>query len=272
MPADLELRPTVAGRVVMMAFGALLLALAVAMVVMAKHNGSELAVGPIAMLGVVGAVVLAIGVRLGARRLIIDGDGVEVRGMLGGSRLAWADIASYDFVSLDVAGNIQTHKAAGRALNAVMDAVRGTPHRHFMAGELTLRGSNRRKVTITPAFRALDQGLDRIFDTIHPRLATSNPGEHGVITLQDERLRYDDKVVMPYAKIEKVSVSITGKIAIHARDKAQPGMTFKMSRVACPLLLFERLVDLGVAVELAPSVFLPLSMLERLARPGVRAG
>ncbi|HET9622060.1 MAG TPA: PH domain-containing protein [Kofleriaceae bacterium] len=270
MDTDLELKPAMGGRVAIAFLTLLCFGLAALLLVPAARHARHddaLAIG----LGcaVLGVVLLWLTVGIGRRRLILDRDGVTVRGVLGTKRIAWSAVSSYSFVSIDPSSQAYYGQGAVVALIvvAVIKAVRKKPqNRKFKGGRLVLHGRGGEKVTVMAWFRDIDQGLERIFAELHPRLAATTGAGFGKLAFDGRILSHETKGVLALPEIEKVVVSPNGMVSIRKVGKRLAWASIGMAKIPCSLLLFERLADHGVAVEMSDAVFLPLPTLGLLAR------
>jgi hypothetical protein len=263
MQHDLELKPTASGRAVLAIFGAALVGLAILLGVLAAQPHQHVPFGILAAFGVAGALMLVLAIRIGARRLILDGEGVEVRGLLGRKRIAWLDIQGYSFASIDAYA--QTYGQGGLVgvlAVAAVKAMRKKPaNRKFLAGRLVLFGAGGSKLTINAWFRDIDQGLERIFATLHPRLQATTGTAFGKLSFDGHAIGHPSKGQLPLVEVDKISVSPNGIVAIRKAGKRLAWASVTMGSITSSLLLFERLAQRGVIVEMSDAVFLPLPTL-----------
>lgn len=272
METDLELKPTTGARVALAFLGIMVLAFA-ALVGTAANR----AVGPerstpwtvAIVLGGLSLLLLALAIRIGRRRLIVTRDGVEVRGLFGDRRIAWSAVSSYSFISIDA-----TNQAAyvqgglvGVLIFAAVKALRKKPqNRKFKGGRLVLHGSDGQKVAIAPLFRDIDQGLERIFAELHPRLNAITGAQFGKLAFDGYTLSHASKGALALHEIEKVTVTPNGVVSIRKVGKRLGWASMRMSAISSSLLLFERLAQRGVVVDMSAEVFLPLPTLGLLSQ------
>lgn len=262
MQPDLELKPTAGGRVVLVIFGLAMLAIGIAMMVLSRGR-NQAPIGVLLAFGLVGLAIFALGIRIGARRLILTRDGVEVRGLFGAKRMAWHDIHGYSFSSVDVArqAGMQGGLVGVLAVAAVRAMTKKPANRKFSAGRLVLFGANNTKLTINAWFKDIDQGLERIFAEIHPRLHATTGPNHGKLSFDGNALSHPSKGVLALHEIDKVAVSPNGIVSVHKVGKRFAWATVNMASLTSSLILFERLTQRGVVVQPADAVFLPLPTL-----------
>ncbi|HEY0195385.1 MAG TPA: PH domain-containing protein [Kofleriaceae bacterium] len=263
MQPDLELKPTASGRVVLVLLGVLFLLPGIVLLATTRVREALPAIVVLCLVGL-GLVVLA--VRLGARRLILDAEGVEVRGLFSSKRMAWADIQSYSFASIDSSSAIGYQGGlVGVLAVAAVKALRKQPaNRRFASGRLVLFGTQGNKLVVQAWFKDIDQGLERIFATIHPRLAATTGNQHGKLSFDGNVLGHTSKGVLPLHELDKVTVSPNGVVTIRKVGKRLAWASVGMASVTSSLLLFERLTQRGVVVEVNQAVFLPLPTLGML--------
>jgi hypothetical protein len=223
----------------------------------------------IAVLG----IYLFLFLRLGAGRLIVDRDGVEVRGLTATRRIAWTEVQRYSFVSVDpnARGGYGQAGLAGVLVIAAVRALSKAPaNRTFKAGRLVLRGQGA-PLKISPRYRDVDQALERIFAELHPRLQAST--QFGDLSFDGGTLHHVAKGALSLSELDKVVVSPAGTITVRKIGKRFAWATVAMARIDNSLLLYERLADRGVVIEMSKAMFLPLPTLGLLTRvAAVRAG
>lgn len=270
MQPDLELKPATGGRVAMAAGG--LVFLAVAVLLAAQQAKSARHAPPLALIvvfGIAAAVLLLLAIRIGHRRVLIDREGIEVRGLFDRKRLAWSDVASYSFVSVDTSAQVAYTQGGlvGLLIVALVKKMRSKPRdRKFAGGRLVLHGRDGSKLAIGPWFRDADHGLERIFAEIHPRLAPTLGAQFGKLAFDGNVLGYGTKAPLTVMEIEKITVSPQGLIVVKKVGKRLPWVSVRMSGIPCSLLLFERLVQHGIFVEMPEAVYVPLPTLGVLTR------
>lgn len=272
MEPDLELSPTVGGRVALIVLGVIFLGLAVLLATeMSKHADPSHAppMSVVLIMGGVAIALLAFAIRLGRRRVIINREGLEVRGVFGDRRIAWPAVSSYSFISIDTQN--QAYYAQGGLVAvlvvAAVRALRKKPqNRKFKGGRLVLVGHDGAKVTVSPWFRDIDHGLERIFAEVHPRLHATTGSQFGKLAFDGNTLSHASKGALSLPEIEKVSVSPNGVVSIRKVGKRLAWASVRMSAVSSSLLLFERLAQRGVVVDMSDAVFLPLPTLGLLSQ------
>jgi hypothetical protein len=268
MDTDLELKPNARARVALALLGALALGLAI-LITSAKHRGDSSPLTAALVLAAIGLPLLGLAVIAGRRRVIIDRDGVEVRGVLSDRRLAWPAMASYSFISIDTTNQAVGVQAGlvGVLIVAAVRALRKKPqNRKFNGGRLVIHGNDGTKLTITPAFRDIDQGLERIFAELHPRLDAITGTGFGKLSFDGHTLSHPSKGALSLPEIEKIVVNQHGVVSIRKVGKRLGWASVRMSAITSSLLLFERLAQRGVVVDMSESVFLPLPTLGLLAQ------
>lgn len=272
METDLELKPTAGGRVVLAFLGLMFLAFAAL-----TGTAASRTVGPernvpftVALaLGALAVVMLALAIRIGRRRLIVTREGVEVRGLFGDRRIAWSAVSSYSFISID-ATNQAAYAQGGLVAVLVVAAVKAMrkkpQNRKFKGGRLVLQGQDGAKVTVSPWFRDIDAGLERIFAELHPRLNAITGAQFGKLTFDGHTLGHASKGALALHEIEKVVVTPNGVVSIRKVGKRLGWASVRMSAISSSLLLFERLAQRGVVVDMSDAVFLPLPTLGLLSQ------
>ena len=226
-----------------------------------------LCVAPLALIGgvlakVIAAVILAgtiaLAVKLATARIIVTPEGVEHRGAFSSKSIQWTEVTRYRFVSIDPSAN--AHAAGGGLVGvlavAAFKAMQGKGgNRRFKAGRLTLFGQGTHKVALTSRWKGIDAVLDLAFSQLHPRLA--NVTQFGDLTFDGTTLRHVKKGELSIAEIESVIVSSNGTISIRKVGKRLAWATVMMARVDNPIVLFDRLNDRSIKVDMSEEVFLP---------------
>lgn len=270
MEPDLELKPRTGTRVALAAGG--LVFLAVAALLAAQQARSARHAPPLVLIvvfGIAAALMLLLAIRIGHRRVRIDRDGIEVHGLFDRKRLAWSDVASYSFVSVDTSAQVAYTQGGliGLLVVAAVKKLRTKPRdRKFQGGRLVLHGNDGSKLAIGPWFRDADRGLERIFAEIHPRLEPVLGTQFGKLTFDGNTLGYGSKEPLGVLEIEKLTVSPQGLVVVKKVGKRLPWVSVRMAGIPCSLLLFERLVQRGIFVEMPDAVYVPLPTLGVLTR------
>lgn len=234
-----------------------------------------LCVAPIALVGgIVGKIIavavfggyVALSIKLSRARIIVTIDGVEHRGAFSTKKLRWDEVRRYRFVSIDPTAN--AHAAGGGLIGALaivavkaMQAKGG--NRKFKAGRLTLFGDGNHKVVITSRFKGADAALDVAFAQLHPRLA--NTTSFGDLSFDGHVLRHKKKGELSIAEIESVSVGSNGYIYIRKIGKRLAWANVQMGSLDNPIVLFDRLNDRSIKVDMSEEVFLPHPTIAMLA-------
>ena len=234
-----------------------------------------LCVAPIALLGgIVGKIIalavfgafVALSIKLSKARMVVSIDGVEHRGAFSTKKIRWDDVRRYRFVSIDPTSN--AHAAGGGLIGVLavaavkaMQAKGG--NRKFKAGRLTLFGDGKHKVVITSRFKGVDAALDVAFAQLHPRLA--NTIDFGDLSFDGHVLRHKKKGELSIAEIESVNVGANGYIYIRKIGKRLAWATVMMGSLDNPIVLFDRLNDRSIKVDMSEEVFLPHPTIAMLA-------
>jgi hypothetical protein len=217
------------------------------------------AAGPIGI--AVGVATLAgyvaLCLKLGSARLIVDGEGVSTQGAFLTRRLRWEQIERYSYVSLDPNnhGAVGAHTGVvGALLVAAVSSLQKKPaHRRFSSGKLVLYGAGQ-AVKIGPGYHGLPPALDQIFAQVHPRLPASM--SYGPLSFDGDSLTHYKAGKLTIAEIEKIVVGDTGTISIRKVGKRLAWATVPMAKVDNVMLLFERLIERGIDVQMSQVVFL----------------
>jgi hypothetical protein len=217
----------------------------------------------IAIAMVVGFIALAI--KLAKARVIISVDGVEHRGAFSTKSLRWTDVTRYRFISIDPTAN--AHAAGGGLIGVLavaavkaMQAKGG--NRKFKAGRLTLFGQGNDKVVVTSRYKGADAALDVAFAQLNPRLA--NCTQFGDLSFDGNVLRHAKKGELSIAEIDYIGVSSNGMIHVRKVGKRLAWATVQMARLDNPIVLFDRLNDRSVRVDMSEEVFLPHPTIQML--------
>lgn len=268
MQSDLELRPTSGGRFAAGLLAVLFLGMAVMLFSLNKaHAAAPIGIG--LALFALGIALFALTVQIGRRRVILNAEGIEVRGIFGAKQLAWNAVSSYSFFSIDTqhAAYYSQGGLAAVLIVAIVKALRKkSENRKFKGGRLVLHGNAGQKLMVRSWFRDMDQGLERIFAEVHPRLARTVGTRFGKLTFDGQNLTHDSKGSLSLLEIEKIVVSSQGSVSIRKVGKRLAWARMSMARIPCALLLFERFAQAGVFVDTSQEVFLPLPTLGVLSR------
>lgn len=226
-----------------------------------------LCLAPVAIIGgvvakIVCAVILAgtivLAVKLASARIIVTPDGVEHRGAFSSKSMRWNEVMRYRFVSIDPTAN--AHAAGGGlvgvlAIAAIKALQAKGGNRRFKAGRMTLFGQGNDKIVLTSRWKGVDAVLDVAFAQLHPRLA--NVTQFGDLAFDGNVLRHHKKGELTISEIECVMVSSNGIITIRKVGKRLAWATVAMGRVDNPIVLFDRLNDRSIKVDMSEEVFLP---------------
>lgn len=226
-----------------------------------------LCLAPFAIIGgvvakIICAVILAgtiaFAVKLASARIIVTTDGVEHRGAFSTKSMRWNEVTRYRFVSIDPTAN--AHAAGGGlvgvlAVAAIKALQAKGGNRKFKAGRLTLFGQGTQKLALTSRFKNVDSALDVAFAQLHPRLA--NVTQFGDLTFDGQVLRHVKKGELSIAEIECVIVSSSGIITIRKVGKRLAWANVAMARVDNPIVLFDRLNERSIKIDMSEEVFLP---------------
>jgi len=236
-----------------------------------------LCLAPIAIIGgviakVVCAVILAatiaFAVKLAKARLIVTPDGVEHRGAFSTKSMRWREVMRYRYVSIDPTANAGAAGAGGGLVGvlavAAVKALQGKGgNRRFKAGRLTLFGQGTDKLVLSSRWKGVDAALDVAFAQLHPRLA--HVTQFGDLMFDGSVLRHRKKGDLTIAEIECVTVSGNGVISIRKVGKRLAWATVAMARLDNPIVLFDRLNDRSIKVDMSEEVFLPHPTIQMLA-------
>lgn len=226
------------------------------------------------MLGTIGIVIavalvalyVALYIKLGKARVFIDDTGVEHRGVFSTTKLRWDDIQRYRFVSIDPTAN--AHATGGGLIGALaIAAVKAMQkkggNRRFKAGTLTLHGAGTTKIVLRSRFKGIDTALDFVFTQLHARIPAGT--QFGELAFDGNVLRHPKKGELSIAEIESVTVTSSGTITIRKVGKRLGWATVAMGRLDNPILLFDRLADRSIRVDMSEEVFLPHPTIQLLA-------
>lgn len=224
--------------------------------------------------GVIGAIIavamiagyIALYVKLGTARVVVDATGVEHKGAFSSKKIGWDEVRRYRFVSIDPTAN--AHAAGGGLIGALavaavkaMQAKGG--NRRFKAGRLTLHGDGTHKVVLTSRFKGCDAALDFAFAQLHPRLAAGT--QFGDLGFDGTTLRHLKKGELAISEIESVSIGSDGTVSVRKVGKRLAWATTPMARLDNPVILFDRLADRSIKVVMSEEVFLPHPTIQLLA-------
>jgi PH (Pleckstrin Homology) domain-containing protein len=206
------------------------------------------------------AAYIALYIKLGKARLELDAAGVTARGAFSTRSIRWDDVQSYTFSSIDPSANM--NGAAGGLVGALavaaVRALQKSPgHRMFKGGRLTLRGRDGTKLAVPAGkYHGLIDALDGVFAELHARIGPAATS-FGDLSFDGKRLRHVRKGELEVSEIDRIVVASTAAISIYKVGKRFAWASTHMTRTDNSMLLFERLMDRSVKLELAPGVFLP---------------
>ena len=214
-------------------------------------------IGVIIALALVAAYV-ALYVKLGTARLVVDETGVEHRGVFSTKTIRWDEVLRYRFVSIDPTAH--AHATGGGLIGALAIAAvkamqRKGGNRRFKAGRLTLHGKGKHKLVLSSRFKDCDTALDFAFAQLHPRLASGTL--FGDLSFDGNVLRHHKKGELSIAEIDSVIVGADGTISIRKVGKRLAWASTAMARLDNPVILFDRLADRSIKVDMSEEVFLP---------------
>jgi hypothetical protein len=222
-------------------------------------------------IGIIVAVALVAGyvalyVKLGTARLVVDETGVEHKGAFSTKAIRWDEIRRYRFVSIDPTAN--AHAAGGGLIGALaIVAVKAMQkkggNRRFKAGRMTLHGDGTRKLVLSSRFKGCDAALDFAFAQLHPRLTGGT--QFGDLAFDGHALRHVKKGELSISEIESVIVSADGTVTIRKVGKRLAWANVPMARLDNPVILFDRLTDRSIKVDMSEEVFLPHPTIQMLA-------
>jgi hypothetical protein len=187
-------------------------------------------------------------------RLVIDNTGIAIRRPLGGSAMAWDEIAYYrvwsqirdehqDLGVNVIGGGILTALVVTAVRVAVASTATVVPKRLFAVGQLTLVATSGRRFAITPDFQDLTPALDLIFAQLHARLRTDD--DHEAFTVTERALEHSTGSVR-YSEIETVEL-VLGSLAIRKRGDRK-ALTLGTHKVRNLMVFLDKLVARGVKV------------------------
>lgn len=222
-------------------------------------------------LGVILAIAIVAGfialyVKLGKARLVVDETGVEHRGIFSTTKIRWDEVRRYRFVSIDPTANAHANGGGliGALAIAAVKALQTTGgNRRFKAGRMTLFGDGAHKVTISSRFQGCEAALDFAFAQLHPRLAGST--QFGDLAFDGTTLRHVKKGELTIGEIESVYVGADGNLGIRKVGKRLAWATVPMLRIDNPVILFDRLADRSIKLDMSEEVFLPHPTIQMLA-------
>ncbi len=136
-------------------------------------------------------------------------------------------------------------------------------NRRFKAGTMTLVGEAGHKVVISSRFKGSDAALDVAFAQLHPRLAGS--ASFGELSFDGNVLRHVKKGELSIAELDSVSISSNGIVSIRKVGKRLAWASIAMGRIDNPVILFDRLIDRSIKVDMSEEVFLPHPTIQMLA-------
>jgi hypothetical protein len=226
-----------------------------------------LCLAPVAIIGgvvakvIAGAILagtIALAVKLSSARIIVTPEGVEHRGAFSSKSMTWTEVTRYRFVSIDPTAN--AHAAGGGlvgvlAVAAIKALQAKGGNRKFKAGRMTLFGQGKDKLVLTSRWKGVDAALDVAFAQLHPRLA--NVTQFGDLSFDGNALRHVKKGELSIAEIECVIVSSNGFVTIRKVGKRLAWATVAMARLDNPIVLFDRLTDRSIKIDMSQEVFLP---------------
>lgn len=222
-------------------------------------------------LGVIIAVALVAGyvalyVKLGTARLEVDETGVVHKGAFSSKAMRWDEVRRYRFVSIDPTAN--AHAAGGGligvlAVAAVKAMQKKGGNRRFKAGKLTLHGDGTRKLVLSSRFKGCDAALDFAFAQLHPRLAGGT--QFGDVAFDGTTLRHVKKGELTIGEIEAVIIGADGTVSIRKVGKRLAWANVPMGRLDNPVILFDRLADRSIKVDMSEEVFLPHPTIQLLS-------
>lgn len=221
--------------------------------------------------GIVIAVALLAGyialhVKMGKSRVTLTSEGVTRVGMFGTKSIRWDEVKRYRFVSIDPTQNMHATQGgliAVIAIAAVKAMAKKGNNRMLKAGRITLHGEGDHKVTISHYFRPIDEALDFAFATLHPRLAGGS--QFGDLAFDGNTLRHVKKGDLALSELDSVSIASNGIITIRKIGKRLSWASTTLARLDNPILLFERLADRSVRLDMSQAVFLPHPTIQLLA-------
>jgi len=197
-------------------------------------------------------------VKLGSSRIIVDDTGVTREGAFSTKTIRWGEVRRYRFVSInpaDASAGAGGGLVGMLAIAAVKAMQKKGGNRRFKSGGLTLHGDRDHKVVISSLYKEVDAALDRAFTELHGRLAGGTA--FGDLSFDGHTLRHHKKGELSIAEIENVIIGSNGMISIRKVGKRLAWASTVMARLDNPVLLFDRLADRSVKVDMSQEVFLP---------------
>jgi hypothetical protein len=263
----LELRASVGASI-----GLVLLAIIPGMLLVIVPSAAGEIVSAIAV-----AALLALGIALGKRRLVIDERGVSAKGVFGVKRVDWNEVDHYTFWSMDQTAAYAAG-AQGGAIGAIIvigvvaaiRAARKSKHgnRRFAQGQLVLVTRGGVRLPIDNRYARAADALDRAFAELHPRLRAASP-QFMPFALGDTELRHDKKGVIGLADIQHIGAG-GSRLVIKKSGKRLSWVSVPMKRVKNVLLFIELLAERGLVVKANAEVFMPTPVLDKLSAAASR--
>lgn len=223
------------------------------------------------LIGVVSAAMLiALAIVLGKRKLVVDERGVTAKGAFGVKRVDWNEVDHYTFWSMDpqMAYAAGTQGAVGAIIIiGIMAAIRAakkdkTGNRRFAQGQLVLVAKNGTKLPIDNRYHKAADALDRAFTELHPRLRAGML-DFTPFALGDTELRHAKKGPIGLPDVEHIGAGGT-RITIKKSGKRLSWVSVPMKRIKNVLLFLELLAERGLVIKANAEVFMPPSVLDKL--------
>ena len=222
-------------------------------------------------IGIVIALALVAGfialyIKLGTARLVVDETSVTHVGTFSTKKIRWDEVKRYQFVSIDPTANM--HATGGGLIGVLavvaIKAMQGKGgNRRFKQGRMTLHGEAGHKLVLSSRFKDCDAALDFAFAQLHPRLAGGT--QFGDLSFDGTTLRHRKKGELSIAEIAAVEIGANGIITIRKVGKRLAWASTVMARLDNPVLLFDRLADRSIKVDMSEEVFLPHPTIQLLA-------
>lgn len=260
----LELKPTRASIVAIVVLLVLLALPSVMLVVVWSPLWAKL----LAIVLLAGCIALC--VAYARKRLILDDEGVTLRGVWRTRAMRWDDAERYTFWSMD-----QTYLAAGGAAGAGAGAIavilvylfaralrRSAKNRRFSMGQLTIWSHAGDRIAIAPRFKGTGEALDRAFEELHARLRTRER-DFTPFTLGEVDLHHATEGSLALADVDKIVVG-SSRVAVKRRGKRRAWARARMAKVHNVMLLLEELAERGLIVDTKRDVFVPPPVLGKL--------
>ena len=236
-----------------------------------------------AVIGGIAVKVLMIGlgigylwllVRMAARRMWIDERGIRTKYAFGTSEIGWDEVSHYTYWSMgQQAVYVGQAGLAGALVVGLVLLIsralgKGAKNRKFTQGQLTIVGTNGKRIYLDRRYKKVTEALDVCFAELHGRLR-NRARDYAPFTLADTELVHPKKGSIGLADIEKVDCS-QSRLAIRKRGKRLAWVGVPMKNVKNVMLLVEDFAERGLVVNAQSEVFVPPPVLSKLLEAASR--